>query len=176
MIITLAEAKTFLQIPDTDEMFDTQLETEIIPGILAKFPNSLDAKDYTEYHDGDCSSSFYTDIPNVNSLAFLGIVDEDLETVREYENSEFVYHSDGEVMLRIGMFPGGLKNIKVTYNAGFDEENALPTNLKLALLKDIANTFHDSGYQKRSEDDVHRKPYYWKEISKIYFKYKRLGI
>lgn len=89
--------------------------------------NQFESGSITEYHDGEGRKSFYTDEFPVTAVASLY---DDIE--RNYtsgyliDTDDYVWYADGRVELDGGTFSDGLKNIKITYTAGY---STIPADL-----------------------------------------------
>lgn len=115
-LTTLANVKATLHITTSDD--DALIENLInrISGAIEAYcKRKLKARDLTEKYDGDGTSTLYLKQYPVNSVASLIIND------GEVDSSDYVvYKTIGKLQLKSSVFPPGLQNIEVTYNAGFE--------------------------------------------------------
>lgn len=174
MLVSLIDYKKFIHItePDLDSML-----TDILMGELDTLDGSCNQKleketDFVEYHDGErdniviLRNGIVTDVKSVKiDYNGDGVYEETLVLHTDYE-----WKAIGEIIMKHGYFPEGVKNIETTYTHGYTE-TTLPRRLRLAILKQCANTFNAtfSVVEKEGEE----KKFSQKSIDAVFSKYKR---
>ena len=140
-LVSVAEVKEFLDIPETETNNDAML-LNIIVRTQSEAENYcgriFTAADYTEYHNGDMTGNV---IVNNSPIVSISALCDD--TSREYgaetliDPSDYVFDEETGIVELDGLcFDRGLKNIKVVYRAGYGTGGAtLPNDLKNALIK-----------------------------------------
>jgi uncharacterized phiE125 gp8 family phage protein len=125
---TVAAVKRAMKIDSSDTTYDAEIEDLInacYKMLEAYIHHPLKAADYTEYYDGDGTNtlvlrkypintvaSIYDDVARefgadslIDSTDYLIDNDEEMGTVRLFQNTT--------------IFARGIKNVKITYNAGY---------------------------------------------------------
>jgi len=99
------------------------------------------ATDYTEYHDGMGSALLLLDQHPVQSVAEIRVAaDRDFDAVEPLGAEEYVlYAAEGLVQRTAGVFPRGLRNVRVQYSAGY---GSVPDDVKQACVVLAAHWFH----------------------------------
>ena len=136
MIVTLAEVKAVLK-PNTDD--DNDLITTLITrkqkaaeGFVG-YP--FDKADYTEEkYDGDNKHYLYVRKLPINSVTELKIVSFDGQSSEEITSSYYKIYSEEGMIYSLHELTKGIKNIELTYNAGYADDGA-PEDLKDAIIQ-----------------------------------------
>lgn len=173
-LVSLIRFKKFIHVTEPD--LDSMLE-DILSGELDTLDGSCNQKlekeaDLVEYYDGERDNIVILRNGNVTDVKYVKI-DYDGDGTYEEEltvHTDYEYKAIGEIIMKHGYFPEGVKNIEVTYTHGFDE-TTLPPRLRLAILKQCANTFNASFIAVEKEGDA--KVYSQKSIDAVFAKYKR---
>jgi uncharacterized phiE125 gp8 family phage protein len=134
-LVAVADVKSYIKLSGTAD--DTIIET-IINGVSDLFENYCNAKfiniAVTEVLDGQDS-----DIQVVNSLpvgALTSVKTRVLDVWTAQTLTEFVTNSKaGLIKWEYGIFPEGFQNVEIKYTAGYAAISNLPSDLKLAALK-----------------------------------------
>ena len=173
-LVNLISFKKFIHVtePDLDSMLEDILSGEL--DTLDGFCNQKLEKeaDLVEYHDGERDNIVILRNGNVTDVKSVKI---DYDGDGEYEETltlhdDYEWKAIGEIILKHGYFPEGIKNIEITYTHGF-EDTTLPPRLRLAILKQCANTFNASFVLVEKEGDA--KVFSTKSITSVFTKYKR---
>ena len=141
-LTTLSKVKTYLGITGTD---DDQLLESLIDAsssAIKKFCQSdIVAADYTEYHDGRGGRCLILRGRPINSIASIY---DDLD--RQYppetliDADDYTFKSEsGLVIYTGGKFQDGIKNVKITYNAGY---NTTPEDIDLGCRIQVASWYN----------------------------------
>lgn len=137
MIINVDDVKEVIK-PD-DERYDTLFQSlinrkqKVIENYIGYH---LEAEDYTESYDGEDEDTLYLNELPINSIASITSSDNLLDS----ELYEF-YSKEGFVRLVSGnIFPKGVQNIEVVYNAGYTSKT-MPEDIKDACIQLVCAEF-----------------------------------
>ncbi len=176
-LINLQEFKDFINMT---ESFADQVLGDILNGEIASFEQRAglleqEGTETTEFHDGDNDNCVLLKNGIVTEITS---VKEDLDEDGDYETdlehiTDYFWYADGTIMKTHGYFPDGFKNIEVVYKHGYTSAT-LPRDLRLALLKTMANTYNAS--MTTVEEEGTGKKFSQKEIDKVLGKYVRLSL
>jgi len=176
-LIALADFKTFIHMA---EAFDDVLLQDIIDGeeaIVSQYMNQ-DLNQVlveTEYHDGNRDN---TVLLNHGLVTAVTTVKTDDNNDGVYENTltywtDYVWYANGVIQLQSGWFRAQMKLIEVIYIHGYTSVT-VPNDLKLALMKQMANTYQGSMHAIETEGP--EKEFNEKYIYNVFDKYARLAI
>jgi len=176
-LITLANFKTFIHMA---EAFDDIPIQSIIDGEEATISQYM-GQDLnqvlveTEYHDGNRDNTVLLNNGLVTAIATVK-TDDDNDGV--YENTltywtDYVWYANGVIQLQSGWFPARMKLVEVIYSHGYTSVT-IPNDLKLALMKQMANTYQGSMHAIETEGP--EKEFNEAYIYKVFDKYARLQI
>jgi len=158
------------------DMFDVAEAISITAGTGAGTTTGASVvNDIIEYHDGDRTNMVILDNGLVNSITSLNL-DDNGDGVCDYaliEHDDYEFYPQGIITKRSGYFPSGLRNIEIKYKQGYTNAT-LPQDLRLALLKMMSNTYHQSIVAMEVEGSP--KIYTATEINNVIGKYVRLTI
>lgn len=157
---TVAAVKQALKIDTLDTDHDNELEALINACYLmleAYIHHPLKAADYTEYYDGDGTNSLVLRKYPINSVA--SIYD---DLTREWAASTLIPSTDylidneeqiGTVRLykNTAIFASGIKNIKITYNAGYA---TIPNDAARACIMLVAYYFNRQGSEGMTAQSI----------------------
>ncbi len=162
-IITLNEAKAYLNISTGGTAWDSTLETWI-DWVSGKFEeetrNKVNATAITEILDGDGTGflettyfpvlSIYgdTEAERLANLQKRASPISDWEDILTSESYIFIEETDAtKIQLLNYVFPAGVKNIRVKYWAGYSAAN-VPTDIKKVILEALATMWKESNLGK----------------------------
>jgi len=175
-LVNLKDLKKFIHYTESE---DNSLLKDILDGELAtldKYVNQkLEQEEITEYYDGERDNIIILKNGFVTAVAHVKI-DYDADGTYEEELTypdEYAFKLIGEIIKRAGYFPEGIQNIEVKYTHGFTADN-IPGDLKLAILKQCANTF--SATFNVLEEEGEAKKFSQKSIDMVFAKYKRYTV
>lgn len=165
-----------VEMDASGDMFDVAEGITITGGTGAGTTSGASVvNDITEYHDGDRTNMILLNNGLVNSITSLKL-DESGNGVWDYaltEHSDYEFYPLGIITKRSGSFASGLRNIEVKYKQGYTNAT-LPQDLRLALLKMMSNTYHQSIVVMEVEGSP--KIYTATEINNVIGKYVRLTV
>ena len=131
MLISLTDAKAYLNIAATDTTFDDIIE-DMINACGAMFDNELNRKlesaTHTLYIDGSGMKSIFVPAYPISSITSIYIdADRNFGSDTLVSSGDYVFYADtGEIAMfkseypvRYNYFPEGKQNIKVTYVGGY---------------------------------------------------------
>lgn len=102
----------------------------------------LESDSLTEYHDGDGKPCFLTNEFPVTAVASLyDDLDRNYTSGYLIDPDDYVWYSDGLVELETGTFNDGLKNIKITYTAGYATTDEMWPRIEYLATKWTAMIF-----------------------------------
>lgn len=157
---TVAAVKQALKIDSGDNDHDNEIEALINACYLmleAYIHHPLKAADYTEYYDGDSTNSLVLRKYPINSVA--SIYD---DVTREWaadtliESTDYVIDNEeqiGSVRLfqNTIIFSSGVKNIKITYNAGY---TTIPNDAARACIMLVSYYFNRQGSEGMTAQSI----------------------
>lgn len=180
-LIALAELKAFIHM---EEDFDDVVLNALIEQVEAEVATYLgqdleEVSDDIEYYDGDRSNTIILDNGLITDTPTVELdEDGDYSYSRTLTHEEdFIYYDTGIIQL-LGYgsyFPKRQKYIKVTYTHGYTDVN-LPSDLKLALMKRMSNTYAQSMHIMEIEGSPPYKIFSETGINKVLDRYARLQI
>ena len=136
--LTVDNIKTFLRITTTDDdNLLAQLLAQAYDRVESECQRTFLEADYTEYHNGDGTDTVLLDNYPVNSITSLyDDPDRQYGSDTLIDADDYVIYADSGMVVLDGLtFNTGLKNIKITYNAGYSD---LPDELIAAIIKLVA--------------------------------------
>ena len=154
-IVTVAEAKTHLNIPASDTSQDTEIQgfIDAAQPLIEDITGPVATASHTEYFDGGCSTIVLSWLPVVSvtsvteyyGLSTFPLTNQPLGS----QTDAFGYTLDaatGQITRRTfggeaAQFAAGAKNVKVVYTAGL---NSTPGNVRLAALELIRHLWQQS--------------------------------
>jgi|ERR1044071_1695302 hypothetical protein len=138
-LISLAQAKTFLKIPNATTSEDSFLESLInnVSSLASRYcARTFVSTAFTEYYDGDGSDKLY--LRNYPIVSIANLYDDLLRTFGadsaiDITNDVLIHAGAGIVQLwnNESAFAKGKANIKIVYNAGYA---SIPYDLQHATL------------------------------------------
>lgn len=152
-LASLDDVKDYLDIRGSDTIVDDLLE-DLISRVTVAFHNycginQFIAQDYTEYQSGSGTPDLFPKNTPVNSVSLLA---EDFDWVwgtdSTFSSDEYAILDD-RIVLKDEVFPEGIRNIKITYNAGY---TSAPLDLKQVCIMEVGRI-----YKLRNNIDVSQK-------------------
>lgn len=150
-LATLADVKLYLRIAVADVSEDAFLDRliDMSTGQIEKYTRRKlkERVGLTEFYDGTGTSHLILREFPITGLTSVNIDPlQTFGTATEIDVTQFIVRSDKEGRISISpigsttsaRFPGGVKNVKVVYNAGFA---TIPDELALAAIKLVAVHF-----------------------------------
>jgi hypothetical protein len=134
-LTTLANLKSVLrQDVTTDDTLLKAIITRISQAIAKLCNRTFYARDIVEYHDGDGTDRIISKQYPVNSISSIyDDVDRAYTSDTLIDSTDYVFYSDnGRICLDGLVFDVGLKNVKLSYNAGY---SYVPQELEQACIK-----------------------------------------
>ena len=132
-LTSLVNVKAALHITTTDD--DTLLENlinRISAAVESYCRRKFKARDYTEKYDGDGTSVLYLKQYPVNSVSSLKI------GTGTVNSSDYVlYKEEGKIRLKYSVFPEGIQNVEVAYNAGYQDGSSELDALEQIVINEI---------------------------------------
>ena len=173
-LITLIEFKKFIHMTelDSDDLLQDILDGEFA-AVEDQIKQTLTEATTTEYQDGDRTNTLILEHGLVSDVTSVKI-DYDGDGEFEYEltlHDDYEWKKSGEIIYKNNYFSDGIKNVEVVYKHGYTALT-LPKDLRIAILKIAANTFHATFVVVESEGDT--KVFTQKSIDKVLGKYTRL--
>lgn len=130
-MVTLQDIKSYLKIDDTNTKEDSFINN-LIPSSYQMFCKYVGyeilSKDYTEYYSGDYTPNLIVKHVLINSITRLEIYGRVIDSTNYVIQGNEIILTDGTV------FPLVPNQIKIIYNAGYDE---LPDDIKELLIEFI---------------------------------------
>jgi hypothetical protein len=144
-LITLENIRDYLHLPDA-QVTNDQLLCDLIDGVSEHFNSYLDrvlvSATYTDaLIDGTGSKFLY--VPNYPVTTITSITETDCMEISTLVAST-AYSIDGDspwIVRDHGFWPYGIKNIKITYVAGY---STIPHDVQMACTKQVAYEFKQS--------------------------------
>jgi len=132
MLITLAYVKRKLGLTNSD---DDLVLTDFINARSKDFED-LESEERTEYYDGDGTSSLILrHLPITSIKAIYDDLDRVYGSDTLIDSGDYTFYTaEGIVKLDVGCFMRGIRNVKITYTAGYTEAT-IPEDFKLALAQ-----------------------------------------
>jgi len=132
-LTSLANVKAALHLTTTDD-------DALIESLINRFSAAIEtyckrkfkARDYTEKHDGDGTSVLYLKQYPVNSVSSLKI-----GTGTVNSSNYALYKEEGKIRLKYSVFPEGIQNVEVTYNAGYQDGSDELEALEQIVINEI---------------------------------------
>lgn len=129
---TIENVREYLRIKGTT---DDAMIARLIKGaskLMTTYMNrDISAKDYTEVFDGKGSNYHVFGNYPVNNISFVYAGDISMMPAQNNNSSGYV-HDHEKVVLNGGIFPRGMLNCKVVYNAGY---TTIPDDLEQACIE-----------------------------------------
>lgn len=179
-LTTLAHVKEVLKIPTavtTDDDLIQNLITRISDDIEKTCGRSFHSATFTEYYNGDGGNRLLLNNYPISSITSLYD-----DTDRNYGSDTLIdsgdYISDdaaGMVILDGGLFAEGLKNIKITYVAGY---STIPSDLERACIDYvIADYLEAVGAVNviEGQDFIYKPAKLREQANRVIERYKRIG-
>jgi len=141
-LTSLSKVKTYLGITgsDDDELLESLIDAA--SSAIKKFcRSSIVASDYTEYHDGAGGRCLILRQRPINSIASIY---DDLDRRYPEESlidaDDYTFKSESALVIYTGgKFQEGIKNVKITYNAGY---GAAPEDVDLGCRMQVASWYN----------------------------------
>ena len=125
-LTTLASLKDYLNIGSSDTNINTYLES-LIDGVSSKVEQFLHRNirlaNYIEYQDGKGLEMLYLKQYPVKSITSIyDDIDRSFGSTTEVDSDDYTYDPDtGIVYYDSGYFSNGIRNVKITYMAGYED-------------------------------------------------------
>jgi len=154
-LVTVDEVKSYVNITTSIDNLEDTLE-DLINRVTDWFHRTcgveqFEAKNYTEYYNGTGTNELMVDQRPINSISILA---DDIDwqwTSDTYFDSDDYAILDDMIVLKDEIFTEGIRNIKITYNAGY---STIPDILKQACIDEVVNL-----YNRREDLDLLTKTY-----------------
>ena len=152
-LASLDDVKDYLGMTGSDTIVDDLLE-DLVTRVTVAFHKycgieQFIAKDYTEYQSGSGTPDLFPKNIPVNSVSLLASdYDWTFGADSTYTATDFAILDD-RIVLKDEVFPEGLRNIKVIYNAGY---TSAPEDLKQVCIMEVARL-----YKLKDNIDVSQK-------------------
>ena len=134
-IITLAEMRSFLGLPDS-----MTTKNELLVDLIDSYNDEIEQylgvtminTSYSEYYDGNGTDCLFLKHYPIGTITTLTI-----DSTAQVENTDFYKYADeGKIKLKSGVFTKDIHNVYIVYTAGWGAtRSAVPKPLKLALKK-----------------------------------------
>lgn len=139
-LVLLSEYKEILDITgNTEDEFVEQAKYEVESKVKNFLNRDLEVDTYTEVYDGTGEETLVLNQYPVTSISKVEVYQgldslgaEDWDEYTQNEDYERLVIADSKIYLIGSMFPEGDKNIRVTYNAGYD---TIPYEVQQACKK-----------------------------------------
>lgn len=129
---SLEKAKEYLRIKgNSDDVLISRLISAASKLMKTYMNRDIEAKDYTEIFDGKGNGFHVFGNYPVNSVSFVYAGSLSVMPAIEFNSAGYVY-DDEKVVLNGNVFPRGMLNCKVVYNAGF---TTIPDDLEQACCE-----------------------------------------
>ena len=157
---TVAAVKQALKIDSGDTDHDQEIEDLINACYLmleGYIHHPLKATDYTEYYDGDGTNSLVLRKYPINSVASIyDDIDRVFAATELVAAADYVIDNEEEVgtvrlFQNTAIFQKGIKNIKITYNAGY---TTIPKDAARACIMLVSYYFNRQGSEGMTAQSI----------------------
>lgn len=147
--ITKAEIKELLGLDSNDDTYDDKIDNfiERIENTVVKNYNVSYGSERTEYYDGDGTDTLIVKHRPIMSVSTLNDdPDQDYASGDDISSDDYtIYKESGIIVLDNYSFTKSHRNVKITYKAGYNSDDAdyddVPVDLEWNITKIIAGEF-----------------------------------
>lgn len=141
-LCTLAEVKEYNDITvTTNDTLLTNLISRVSTEIETYCDCTFSSASYTDYHDGNGDDKLYTDHYPIITGSGVEVWDDtewDWETADLIDSNDYMIVNDRGIFLKSSIFVDGVKNVKISYTAGYD---TIPTDLTQFTIEEVIRRF-----------------------------------